>query len=68
LNPAYVNRFHTIIVSIEGDENLTDFYRGKGVYRKVINNLKLIKKNGFHGELIARMTVMEQTDIHHQVL
>jgi putative peptide-modifying radical SAM enzyme len=68
LEPAYINRFHTIIVSIDGDENLTDYYRGKDVYRKIINNLKLIRSRGFEGEIIARMTVMEQTDIYHQVL
>jgi uncharacterized protein len=68
LESKYVNRFHTILVSIDGDEALTDFYRGKGVFKKVINNLKLIKQNGFQGELIARMTVMEQTDIFNQVL
>jgi putative peptide-modifying radical SAM enzyme len=67
LPAEYVNRFHTILVSIDGDEGLTDSYRGKGVFRKVIDNLKLIRKNGFNGELIARMTVMEQTDIHQQV-
>jgi uncharacterized protein len=67
LDPEYVNRFHTILVSIDGDEVLTDFYREKGTFRKVINNLKLIRKNGFNGELIARMTAMEQTDIYKQV-
>ncbi|HLE75232.1 MAG TPA: TIGR04084 family radical SAM/SPASM domain-containing protein [Candidatus Bathyarchaeia archaeon] len=67
LPPKYVNRFHTILVSIDGDEALTDHYRGKGTFRKVINNLNLIVKNGFRGELIARMTVMEQTDLHKQV-
>jgi putative peptide-modifying radical SAM enzyme len=67
LEPEYVNRFHTILVSIDGDEALTDYYRGKGTFRKVINNLRLIMQNGFQGELIARMTVMEQTDIHKQV-
>jgi uncharacterized protein len=67
LEPEYVNRFHTILVSIDGDEALTDYYRGKGTYRKVIDNLNLIMRNGFQGELIARMTVMEQTDIHKQV-
>jgi len=67
LEPEYVNRLHTILVSIDGDEALTDFYRGKGTFRKVINILKLIKGNGFEGELIARMTVMEQTDIYKQV-
>ena len=63
----YLNRFHTILVSIDGDEALTDYYRGKGTFRKVIENLKLIMQNGFKGELIARMTVMEETDIEEQV-
>lgn len=67
LEPEYVNRFHTILISIDGDEVLTDYYRGEGTFRKVIDNLKLIKRNGFGGELIARMTVMEQTDIYKQV-
>lgn len=67
LESGYLSRFHAILVSIDGDEALTDFYRGKGTFRKVINNLKLIMKIGFEGELIARMTVMEQTDIYEQV-
>jgi uncharacterized protein len=67
LEPDYLNRFHTILVSVDGDEALTDFYRGRGTYRKVAGNLKLIKKNGFKGELIARMTIMENTDIYKQV-
>ncbi len=67
LEPKYVNRFHTILVSLDGDENLTDHYRGKSTFRKVINNLTHIRQNGFQGELIARMTVMEQTDIEKQV-
>jgi uncharacterized protein len=67
LEPEYVNRFHTLLVSIDGEEALTDYYRGKGTFRKVIANLKLVKQNGFCGELIARMTIMEQTDIEKQV-
>jgi uncharacterized protein len=67
LEAKYINRFHTILVSIDGEEALTDHYRGKGTFRKVIDNLKLIKQNGFSGELIARMTIMEQTDIEKQV-
>jgi len=67
LEPVYVNRLDQILVSLDGDEHLTDYYRGFGTFRKVIDNLKLIKSNGFDGELIARMTVMEQTDIYSQV-
>jgi len=67
LEPKYINRFHTILVSIDGEEALTNYYRGSGTYRKVIDNLKLIKQNNFEGELIARVTVMEQTDIYKQI-
>ena len=67
LETDYINRFHTVLVSIDGDESLTDYYRGKGTFRKVISNLCLVTENGFQGELIARMTVMEQTDINKQV-
>ncbi len=67
LETKYVNRFHTILVSVDGEEALTDYYRGGGTFRKVIRNLKLIRQNGFSGELIARITVMEQTDIYKQI-
>ena len=53
LDSIYVNRFHTILVSLDGNESLTNYYRGKNNYRKIINNLKLIKRNNFQGELIA---------------
>jgi sulfatase maturation enzyme AslB (radical SAM superfamily) len=68
LDPDYVNRFHTILISLDGDESLTNYYRGEQTYRKIIDNLKIIKKNNFQGELIARMTVMEKTDIYKQVI
>jgi putative peptide-modifying radical SAM enzyme len=67
LEPEYVKRFSTIFVSLDGDQKLTDYYRGKGVYQKVTRNLNLIRKNGYTGEIIARMTLMEQTDIYKQV-
>ena len=67
LAPDYVNRFHTILVSIDGRRPLTDYYRGHGVYQRVVDNLTTIQQNGFTGELIARMTVMEETDIAAEV-
>jgi putative peptide-modifying radical SAM enzyme len=64
----YVNRLDTILVSIDGDEVLTDYNRGKGVYRKLMKNLGLLLEKGFSGEIIARMTVTEETEIEKQVL
>jgi len=68
IKPKYLNRLHTIFVSIDGDEALTDYYRGEGVYKRIIRNLRIIRERGFNGEIIARMTVMEETDIYRQVL
>ena len=67
LEARYINRFHTILVSIDGSRALTDHYRGAGVYRRVVDNLQTIKHHGFHGDIIARMTVMEETDIVNEV-
>ena len=67
LDSEYVNRLTTIFVSIDGTEKLTDYYRGKGVYKKVIENINVIKNNGFEGEIVARMTLMEKTDIYENV-
>lgn len=66
--PAYRNRFETILISIDGDEETTDHNRGRGVYRNVLNNARLLREEGFTGELIARMTVDEETDIAASVL
>ncbi|PKL69460.1 MAG: putative peptide-modifying radical SAM/SPASM domain-containing protein [Methanomicrobiales archaeon HGW-Methanomicrobiales-1] len=63
LAPEIVNRLSTILVSLDGGEDLTDGNRGMGVYRKVIENVRKIREGGYSGELIARMTVTERTDI-----
>jgi putative peptide-modifying radical SAM enzyme len=67
LEPEYTNRLHTILVSIDGDKELTDRNRGNGVHSKAIDNIRRIMDNGFNGEIIARMTVTEETDIYRQV-
>ena len=68
LDPEYVNRFDTVLVSLDGDEALTDHYRGKGTYRKVVSNIQRIREAGYKGEIVARMTVAEETEIDRQVL
>ena len=63
LPPQIVHRFSTILVSLDGRQDLTDKNRGEGVYRRVMAQVKKLLATGFEGELIARMTVTEQTDI-----
>lgn len=63
LPPEIINRFTTILISLDGDRKLTDANRGAGVYDAVMENARRIRTNGYTGELIARMTVTEDTDI-----
>jgi len=63
LEPEIVNRFSTILVSLDGGEEITDGNRGGGVYRKVMENVRRIRERGYTGELIARMAVTERTNI-----
>lgn len=63
----YLNKLDVILVSIDGRKDITDYYRGKGVYERVINNVKLVRERGFKGEIIARMAVSGKTDIYQDV-
>ncbi|WNY27081.1 TIGR04084 family radical SAM/SPASM domain-containing protein [Methanolapillus ohkumae] len=64
----YLQRLHTISISIDGNRELTDYYRGAGVYDTIAKNANIVRQKGFTGEIIARMTVQEETDIFASVL
>jgi putative peptide-modifying radical SAM enzyme len=68
LDASYVKKFDAIYASLDGDEQTTDYYRGSGTYRRVARNLRTIRERGFRGEIVARMTVGEETEIDNQVL
>lgn len=63
LSVDIINRFTTILVSIDGRKELTDANRGDAVYDRVMKNVRIIRANRYSGEIIARMTVTESTDI-----
>jgi len=69
LPSKYLNRIGKILVSIDGDKERTNKNRGEGTYEKVMSNIKLIKENGYEGEIIARMTIAQDCpDLYEQVL
>ncbi|HVP94257.1 MAG TPA: TIGR04084 family radical SAM/SPASM domain-containing protein [Methanoregulaceae archaeon] len=67
IEPDVIRKFETILISIDGPEDVTDSNRGSGTYRTVIDNLHHITDLGYRGEIIARMTVCEETDIYQSV-
>jgi putative peptide-modifying radical SAM enzyme len=65
---SIINRFQTILVSIDGDERTTDMGRGVGTYCRVMENVQHILAGGYIGEIIGRMTVHEGVDIFNSVM
>jgi putative peptide-modifying radical SAM enzyme len=68
VEPEYLKKFHSILVSLDGTKEVTDRERGRGVYDRIMQNVKLIRQRGFRGDLVARMTAAQGTDIHENVL
>ena len=67
LKPEYWRKMNTVLLSIDGRKEVTDYYRGKGIYDAVLKAAKYLRQIGFKGDLIARMAVSEQTDIYADV-
>jgi uncharacterized protein len=67
VKPKYLEQFHSILVSVDGTRDVTDRERGNGVYDRVMRNLELLRREGFHGDIVARMTVVQGTNIYENV-
>jgi uncharacterized protein len=50
-----LNRLSNVLASIDGGEATTDGYRGRGIYRQVIKNLKEVREK-IGGSITARVT------------
>lgn len=68
IEPEYIRKFHSILVSIDGTKDVTDRNRSGGLYDWILENIKLIRERGFSGDLVARMTVPGGSDIFGNVL
>ncbi|MHA1863279.1 MAG: TIGR04084 family radical SAM/SPASM domain-containing protein [Candidatus Thorarchaeota archaeon] len=63
----YARRFHSILISIDGPEMVTDGYRSKGVYQKVLANTHWLERIGYEGDIVARMAISQESDIYRDV-
>ena len=67
MSRGILEKIDAILVSIDGVRDLTDFNRGRGVYDEVLRQVRIIRSRGFDGDLIARMTVTNDSDIYRDV-
>ena len=51
-----VKKLDAVCISVDGSEESNDFYRGKGNYRKAIETVKYLKKNGINVRLHSILT------------
>lgn len=62
----YLMKLDKMLISIDGDKERTDYNRGVGKYDIITKNLQEIRKLGYEGEVVARMT-LSFPDIFEQV-
>lgn len=67
VDTEYLLKMDTILCSVDGDAEVTNRNRGKNAYEKVVANARDARDRGFKGDLIARMTVSNCSDIHRDV-
>jgi len=64
----YLKKIERMLISIDGNEKRTDWGKGTGNYKRVIENIRKIRKQGYKGEIVARMCISEFPDLCEQVL
>jgi len=63
----YWLQMDAILLSRDGVEEVMDKHRGKGVYKRVVEAARRLKGMGYEGDLIARMTLTESSDVYRDV-
>lgn len=68
LPPEVWRKFSTVLLSIDGVKEVTDFYRGEGVYDAVVEALRWLKKDvSCTCKIVARMTLTKLSDVYRDV-
>jgi uncharacterized protein len=68
LPTKYLKKIDKILISLDGDKERTDYNRGKGTFELVMKNIEKIRKEGYRGEIIARMTLDQKfPDVNEQI-
>ncbi|MCK7498988.1 MAG: radical SAM protein [Comamonadaceae bacterium] len=60
LSHHVLQRLSNVLVSIDGGQQVTDGYRGKGIYRQILRNIGLVRPS-LGGTLTARVTWSDET-------
>lgn len=62
----YLKKISKILISIDGNKKRDNSTKGERHYDKVLENIKKIRKEGYTGEIVARMA-LSKPDVYTQV-
>ncbi len=65
---SYIHHIDTVLFSIDGRPETTEYYRGKNSNKRVLKALEFLRRQDYSGEIIARMTVSRKSDIYQDVM
>jgi len=68
LEESYIKKFHSILISLDGEKEVTDTNRGDGVFDKVMTQVKRLREMDYQGDVIARMTISANGDVLRDVM
>ena len=68
LPTEYLDKFQSILVSLDGDEAITDLNREQGTHAQVMQALRNLRDRGYTGELVGRMVITEDSDPYNDIL
>lgn len=63
---SMLKRFTYLTVSVDGDEETTDQYRGEGTFQSALSGIKYVRKLGI--PTIGRITVMPDNNLYSSVM
>ena len=63
---SLLKKLHSILVAIDGHKNVHETYKPIGSYEKIINNVSAVKRVT-NAQIVARITMEENTNIYHSV-
>ncbi|MCG8429818.1 MAG: radical SAM protein, partial [Candidatus Omnitrophica bacterium] len=66
-NVRDVLKLDAVAISIDGDEESNDYYRGRGNYRKALEAVKLLRKHGMQVRIHAILTRRTARKLDHMV-
>src|SRR5271157_4523862 len=66
IDPLILKKLNYLFVSIDGQKEIHDYYRGSGTYDLIIKNINAMKAK-FEGKSLARMTYTPKTHLNSAV-